>query len=200
VEQTLLTWLLRYGAPVLFFAQVFGIVGLPVPDELLLTVAGALIRRGLLHPTATFLAAVGGCLSGITVSYTLGRLIGLPVLLKRLHLPEHGVARAQRWFHRFGGWLLTFGYFIPGVRHVSAIAAGSTPLDYPVFAKFAYPGGIAWCSVFLSVGYIAGDRWRQVADDARGHARLAALGLGVLVIAFVLIKKRRARAAADTSR
>jgi membrane protein DedA with SNARE-associated domain len=194
VEQTLLTWLLRYGAPVLFLAQVFGIIGLPVPDELLLTVAGALVRRGLLHPTATFLAAVAGCLSGITISYMLGRLIGLPVLLKRLHLPAHGVDRAQRWFRRFGGWLLAFGYFIPGVRHVSAIAAGSTPIDYPGFAKFAYPGGLAWCSAFLSLGYIAGDRWRQVADDARGHLRLVSIVLAVALVVFVLIRRRRAAA------
>jgi membrane protein DedA with SNARE-associated domain len=188
VEQTLLDWLMRYGAPVLFFAQVLGIVGLPVPDEFLLTVAGALVHRGLLHFTSTFAAAIAGCLSGITISYLLGRFIGLPVLLTRLRLPPHAVLRGQTWFRRFGGWLLTFGYFIPGVRHVSAIAAGSTPLGYPTFARYAYPGGALWCSVFLGLGYVAGDRWREVARDSRPHFTVVLLVLAALIGAYMVFR------------
>jgi membrane protein DedA with SNARE-associated domain len=179
---------MRYGAPVLFFAQVFGIIGLPVPDEFLLTVAGALVHRGLLHAAPVSLAALGGCLSGITISYLLGRFIGLPVLVKRLPLPSDAVLRAQTWFRRFGGWLLTFGYFIPGVRHVSAIAAGSTALSYPTFARYAYPGGAVWCSVFLGLGYIAGDRWREVARDSRTHFSVLALVLVALVGAYIVAR------------
>jgi membrane protein DedA with SNARE-associated domain len=188
VEQTLLGWLIRFGPPVLFLAQVFGIVGLPVPDELLLTIAGALVHRGVLQPTSTSAAAVAGCLTGITVSYLLGRCIGVTVLHTRLHLPPQAVLRAERWFRRFGGWLLTFGYFIPGVRHVTAIAAGSTPLDYPTFARYAYPGGVLWCSVFLGLGYVAGDRWREVAQESRTHLNIVVLILGSLVLAYFLVK------------
>ena len=75
MERELVTWLGRYGAPMLFVAQVFGIFGLPIPDELLLTVAGALVRKGLLHGSSIATAAVAGCLSGITLSYAMGRLV-----------------------------------------------------------------------------------------------------------------------------
>jgi membrane protein DedA with SNARE-associated domain len=189
VEQTLFGWLLRFGAPVLFLAQVLGIVGLPVPDEFLLAVAGALVHRGLLHAAPTMVAALAGCLSGITVSYLLGRFIDLPVLLGRLHLPTGGVVKAQTWFRRFGGWLLTFGYFIPGIRHVSAIAAGSTPLDYPTFARYAYPGGVLWCSTFLGLGYVAGDRWREVVQASSANMRVVVLILGSLALTYVLVKR-----------
>jgi hypothetical protein len=50
MERQLVEWLVRYGAPMLFFAQVFGIFGLPIPDELLLTLAGALVRKGPFPP------------------------------------------------------------------------------------------------------------------------------------------------------
>ncbi|MEP7306371.1 MAG: DedA family protein [Acidobacteriota bacterium] len=179
---------MRYGAPVLFLAQVLGVVGLPVPDEFLLTVAGALVHRGLLNGATTSLAAVGGCLSGITISYLLGRFVGLPFLLTRLHLPAGAVQRAQAWFRRFGGWLLTFGYFVPGVRHVSAIAAGSTPLSYATFARYAYPGGGLWCSVFLGLGYVAGDRWREVVRDSRAHFAVVFFVLVALVAAYVIVR------------
>jgi membrane protein DedA with SNARE-associated domain len=72
VDREFVAWLVRYGAPLLFFAQVFGIFGLPIPDELLLTIAGGLVASGRLGLSSTVAAAVGGCLTGITLSYAVG--------------------------------------------------------------------------------------------------------------------------------
>jgi membrane protein DedA with SNARE-associated domain len=181
VEHNLLTWLARYGAPLLYFAQVLGIIGLPIPDELLLTIAGALIAQGKLNPVSTPIAALAGCLTGITVSYLLGRLLGKTLLKRWFMRHEWAVERAHNWLHRFGGWLLAFGYFIPGVRHLTAITAGSGRLEYRTFAAWAYPGGALWCSVFLGLGYFAGDRWHEVLDVAHEHSVL----LGVIIVAVL---------------
>jgi membrane protein DedA with SNARE-associated domain len=193
VEQQLLAWLSRYGAPVLFAAQMFGIFGLPVPDEVLLTVAGALVRQGRLGAASTAAAAVAGCMCGITLSYVLGRTVGLAAVRRVLRLHEVALHRAQTWFERFGGWLLAFGYFIPGVRHVTAIAAGSTPLDYRTFALYAYPGALLWCAVFLGVGYYAGDRWRELAALVRRHGALVALGVLGLFFLYTAARRRTGR-------
>ncbi|HEY2905654.1 MAG TPA: hypothetical protein VGJ29_07115, partial [Vicinamibacterales bacterium] len=80
MDRHVFDWLVRYGAPVLFFAQLFGIFGLPIPDELLLTVAGVLVRRGELGGPSVLTAAVAGCAVGITLSYVLGRTVGLVTL------------------------------------------------------------------------------------------------------------------------
>jgi membrane protein DedA with SNARE-associated domain len=194
MEHRLFDWLVRYGTPVLFFAQAFGIFGVPIPDELLLTVAGVLVRRGQLHGGTTIAAAVSGCIAGITISYVLGRTVGLSAFHRLSARHEEAFARAQRWFRRFGGWLLAFGYFIPGVRHVTAIAAGSAPLEYGTFASYAYPGAVLWCSVFLMVGYVAGDEWQRALSAARSHATLAALLVLLLVGGYLLstIASRRA--------
>src|SRR4051812_16834946 len=101
MEQHLLDWLVRYGAPVLFAAQVFGIFGLPIPDELLLTVSGALIRRGDLSAAPVALAAIGGAGSGITLSFVLGRTAGVIGLRRFVHVPEQSFVRAERLFERF---------------------------------------------------------------------------------------------------
>jgi membrane protein DedA with SNARE-associated domain len=190
VEHRLLDWLASYGPGVLFCAQMFGIFGLPIPDELLLTVAGALARQGQLSIAPTILAAIAGCTCGITLSYVLGRTVGLTALRKVVHVPDAAFDRAQRWFHRSGGLLLTFGYFIPGVRHCTAIAAGSTPLDYPTFAGFAYPGAVMWCLVFIMLGYYAGSRWRAVLTTAQHTAPLVVVPL-VLVAGLVFWMHRQ---------
>jgi membrane protein DedA with SNARE-associated domain len=188
MEREFVAWLIRYGAPLLFFAQVFGIFGLPIPDELLLTIAGTLVGNGRLGPFSTVAAAVAGCLTGITLSYAVGRWVGAPVLRSRFVSHHDAVDRAQNWFRRFGGWLLTFGYFIPGVRHVTAIIAGSGCLSYRTFAAYAYPGGILWCAVFLGLGYFAGDRWPSVARAARTHFSQAALIAAAAVVVYAAFR------------
>jgi membrane protein DedA with SNARE-associated domain len=197
MERELVPWLVRYGAPLLFFAQVFGIFGVPIPDELLLTLAGALVASGRLNPSSTATAAVTGCLTGITLSYAVGRWVGLPVLRDRFRGHHEAIERAQSWFRRFGGWLLMFGYFIPGVRHVTAIAAGSGCMNYPRFVAYSYTGGVLWCAVFLGLGYFAGDRWPVVATAARAHLARAALVAAALVAVAAVVRvvgeRRRSR-------
>ena len=194
MDHELVRWLVRYGAPLLFFAQAFGIFGVPIPDELLLTVAGALVASGRLNPFSTFSAAVSGCLTGITFSYLVGRAIGLTVFRARFIGHHEAIERAQSWFRRFGGWLLTFGYFIPGVRHVTAILAGSGDFDYRTFASYAYPGGVLWCGVFLGLGYFAGDHWREVFHVARAHLARVAVVVTFAIVAYAvarLVAERR---------
>lgn len=191
MERHVLDWLVRFGTPALFFAQLFGIFGLPIPDELLLTLAGVLVRKGQLAGTPTMVAAIGGCAAGITVSYVLGRTVGVATVQRLLHVSSDPLHKAQTWFRRFGCWLLAFGYFIPGVRHVTALAAGSMPLEYRTFATYAYPGAVLWSSTFVALGYFAGDRWRTVLDAVRRHVILVALVAAAGVAAYMIWAARR---------
>jgi membrane protein DedA with SNARE-associated domain len=168
-------------------AQAFGIFGLPIPDELLLTIAGVLIAKGLLPAPTAVAATIAGCLTGISLSYALGRLIGLPILRARFRRHERGFNRVQAWSRRLGVWLLAFGYFIPGVRHISAIMAASAGVGYARFAIFAYPGGVLWCGVFLLLGYYAGEHWRETALTAKSilaFGAIAAVGAGAVYVLF----------------
>jgi membrane protein DedA with SNARE-associated domain len=188
VERDLIAWLVRYGAPLLFFAQVFGIFGLPIPDEVLLTVAGALVRKGELNGSSVFIAAVAGCLSGITLSYVLGVVVDVKVLHKKFPHHQAAIKRAQAWFRRFDSWLLAFGYFIPGVRNVTAIIAGSSELSFREFALYAYSGGVIWSTTFLMLGYYAGDHWQEVVDTARANFMFVAVVLAGAIAMYVVVR------------
>jgi membrane protein DedA with SNARE-associated domain len=191
VEARILAWLGHYGAPVLFLAQLFGIFGLPIPDELLLTTAGVLVRNGGLTLGPTLAAAICGSSAGITVSYVLGRTVGAAALQRVLHVDRRSLARGQEWFERLGGWLLMFGYFIPGVRHVTAIAAGSMPLDYSCFARYAYPGAALWSSFFLGVGYYSGNRWAELLAVVRANVTAIFLAVAAILLAYIVLSWRR---------
>lgn len=187
----------QYGHVAIFCLLVLGIVGLPVPDETLLTFAGYLVFKKHFTYFPTVLVAFAGSIIGISISYIIGRTGGLYVIHKYgpyVHLSPERLDRVHRWFERMGRWALFVGYFMPGIRHFTAIVAGASELDIRVFALFAYSGGFVWVLSFVSLGYLLGEQWSRI--DTEVHSML--LWLTVAGIAAVLIwwwLRRRKKAA-----
>lgn len=180
--EPLLQWVSTYGYFAIFGLLVLGIVGLPVPDETLLVFSGYLASQGHLHFGAAVGVAFLGSACGITVSYYLGRSVGMGVIHRYgrwLHISEEQVNKVHDWFGRLGHWALVVGYFIPGVRHLTAIVAGTSGLEYRPFAMYAYAGALFWVSAFLTFGYFVGDQWETVYTRLHHHALIAAAVLAV---------------------
>lgn len=180
-------WVATYGYGALFGILIFGIVGLPVPDETLLVFCGYLISRGKLNPVGTFLAVVGGSWCGISVSYWIGRTLGLGVVHRfgrYLHVSERHLDRVHAWFEHSGHWALFFGYYIAGVRHITAIIAGASRLEFPTFMLFAWSGAACWAVVFLTLGYFIGEEWRRVAELIEHYVAYVSGALVVFVVLF----------------
>jgi len=187
MEQRLFDLLARDGIWLVFAAQMFGIFGLPIPDELLLTFAGGLVRRGDLAGPPTFAAAVAGGIAGMTFNYMLGR-IGVRVLGRLPVVESDMFKRAQSWLERWGRWLLVFGCFVPGLRHVTPLAAGSGKLDFRTFCAYGYAGAALWSTTFIAIGYYAGagHDWKHASLLLLGHHVLVVIALGGVLSIYVL--------------
>lgn len=160
--ETISAWLSQYGSIALFGLLILGIVAFPVPEETMMVVAGILMYEGTLPIAPTLLAAYAGSISGITISYFVGRTFGRYLIHrwgKQLGITDDLMEKMHRWFERFGIWMLLIGYFIPGVRHFTGFSAGFTYLHFGSFALFAYLGALIWVSTFLSIGYFFGSYW-----------------------------------------
>jgi membrane protein DedA with SNARE-associated domain len=187
--ETLSLWITHYGYFAIFFLLLLGIVGLPVPDEWLLTFTGYLVFKNQLILPYAFAAAAFGSMCGVTVSYGLGRSAGLFIIHhyeKLFRITQKDLDRVHAWFERFGKWTLLVGYFIPGVRHLTAVVAGTSKMEYPHFALFAYSGALIWSTVFIGVGYRFGEEWSHVLARVEKHSTLCAwIVLGIVVIYFL---------------
>ncbi len=188
----------QYGHLALFCLLVLGIVGLPVPDETLLTFSGYLIYSGHLHFLPTLLVAFAGSACGITLSFIIGRTGGLFLIHKYgryVHITPERLQKVHEWFERVGRWGLFIGYFIPGVRHFTAVVAGTSELEYPVFAVYAYGGALVWVTTFLMLGFFLGEQWSRLGEQIQERGELV---VGLAVAAALLFygtrywRKRRA--------
>lgn len=190
-------WIESYGYFAIYGMLVLGIVGLPIPDETMLTFAGYSIFAGRLDPATTWCVALAGSISGITISYWIGRTAGQAVLLKhgrRVGITQPRINRVHLWFNRAGHWTLTFGYFVAGFRHFAALVAGISRLEFRTFATFAWSGAVLWVTTYLSLGYFLGENWKPVLEQIQKNTRVAVgVALVVLLIGLLVIYAKRER-------
>ena len=192
MEQQVLAWITQYGYVAIFCLLILGIVGLPVPDETLLTFSGYLIYKGTFGIPGAFAAAFFGSACGITVSFWLGRTFGMKLIHRYgryVRITEDHIQKAHSWFERVGHWGLTFGYFVPGVRHLTAYAAGMSEVAPHQFAVFAYSGAILWVSAFLSLGYFLGERWQAVEKNIHSYLVWITLAGAIVLASFLAWRK-----------
>ena len=153
-QQSMALWIGQYGYPAIFLLVVGGIVGLPVPDQLLLVVSGYLVLTKSLAIGPTLLAAILGSVVGITASYALGR--SSASYISKMRIAANRLENARHWFERFGGWTLVFGYFIPGIRNLIGFTSGMMKLKIRYFAPYAYAGAVVSSLSCICTGYFLG--------------------------------------------
>lgn len=182
-------FLAHYGYFAIFGLLTLGIVGPWIPDETILVLAGLAVHRGELQLETTISVAFAGSLCGISLSYVLGRT-GAIYALERFEPLQRHLPQAEVWFQRYGKWTLFFGYFIAGVRHFTALAAGMSKVKVRTFMLYAYPGGFLWVVCFVSIGYYLGAEWESlVRRFNRGAVAVAAIVVLMAIAGWLLRRK-----------
>lgn len=106
---------------------VLGGLGLPVPEEAPVILAGVLSRNGKLLPLLAFATCLIGVLIGDFVVYFMGYYHGEKVLnlpLTRRMLTRGREAQIKGYFHRHGFKILILGRFAVGFRTAAYLTAG----------------------------------------------------------------------------
>ncbi|MEH7356094.1 DedA family protein [Neobacillus drentensis] len=179
---TLLSLIHNFGYAALFFALWLGIVGMPIPDEVVVMTGGAVTANGLLHLLPAFVLTYLGVISGLSLGYILGRIFGTTVL-ERLHRRK----KLTKWLnfsetlvYKYGSFALCISYFFPIIRHVMPYVIGINKITFKRYALFSFTTGFVWTSIFFTVGYSVGDHAQEVGDLVYRY------GLKLLWIPFVI--------------
>jgi membrane protein DedA with SNARE-associated domain len=133
--------------------------GLPLPGETALITAGGLVAAGSLSLPLVIVVAALCAIVGDTVGYWLGRRGGRALLLRDGIGATHrrqGLARADRFFEHNGTAVVFFGRWVPGVRIVAAVVAGSARMPWPRFAAANATGAFAWAATIATLAAVAG--------------------------------------------
>jgi len=189
LQHHVIAFVTRYAYGGIFGLLVLGIVGIPLPDEFLLTFVGYMVFRGRLSFAPALASAFAGSACGITLSFVIGRTAGAWAVhrfSRWLHVNETDLKRVHDWFGRLGGWSLTLGYFVAGVRHLTALVAGMARFEPPKFAAYAYGGALLWTTTFIGLGVYLGERWHEGSKPFRHISFLALMAVLVCGLLYAI--------------
>ncbi|MEV0424374.1 DedA family protein [Streptosporangium canum] len=192
--------------PPLWICALVGLVigleslGIPLPGEIVLVSSALLAAQGVVNPLWVGICASVGAIVGDSVGYAIGRKGGKP-MFDRLgrRFPKHfgpsHIAKAERYFERYGMWTVFFGRFVALLRILAGPLAGALRMPYWRFLTANVLGGIAWAGGTTAVVYYLG----RVAEKWLKGFSWAGLALAVLfgVATTLLVKRRAARMAAQ---
>ena len=135
---------------------------LPLPSEIIMPFAGYLASTGRFSLPLTALAGAIGCNLGSTVAYWVGARGGRRWIERwgpRLLIDREDLARADRFFARFGPVAVLVARLLPVVRTFIALPAGIMRMRQLPFQLYTFAGSLVWCYALAYVGFRLGERW-----------------------------------------
>ncbi|WP_289134799.1 DedA family protein [uncultured Brevibacillus sp.] len=181
----------QYGYLAIFFLLWLGIVGLPIPDELVVATGGFLASIGLLNPFYSYLAGYLGVASGLTIGFLLGKYFGRPILrwLSKSEKMRHAVDRSTVMLEKYGTTALCISYLFPVVRHVVPYLVALGGMSYRRYALLSYPIGLVWTTAFYFLGYVFGNNVEAIIGIIRKYGFYALLVVVAVLVIGLIVRK-----------
>jgi membrane protein DedA with SNARE-associated domain len=201
--------IVTYGYLAVFVLMVAESACIPVPSELIMTFGGALAAGAVpgtsLSLVAVIAAGVAGNVVGSYLAWAAGRYGGQPALRRwghRLWMRDRDLARANRWFARYGPRAVLIGRVIPVVRTFISLPAGIAGMDPVRFGIYTTIGCIPWTAALAYAGYAVGSNWQSVVNGFRGPTYLiaAVMVAGLIIAIWRYARRRRADSAPVSDR
>jgi len=181
-----------FGYAALFFALWLGIVGIPIPDEVIVMTGGAVTANGILLVIPAFLLTYLGVISGLSLGYVLGRTMGEKIVnrLRRRQKFDKYFMISDRLVQKYGRFALSISYILPIVRHVMPYLVGLHRMKFRHYALFAYTSGLIWTLTFFTVGRLVGKHIEEIGKLIYNYGVellvLVLIGLTMLLIIQIL--------------
>jgi membrane protein DedA with SNARE-associated domain len=204
VIEGIIAWVVQVIMDLILFLGIPGIVGLmalesmclPVPSEVVLPFAGALVAMGKLvifnNPIIdTFIVALAGtlgCTIGSVIAYYIGLKGGRPLVLrygKYILLNEKHLDTTEKWFNKYGDWAIFGSRLLPVVRTFISLPAGMAKMNFKRFVVLTTVGSFPWCLALAYIGLELGQNWAAIESLYRPLEIAVVIGVAALAVYYL---------------
>lgn len=172
----------------------------PIPSEVILTFGGFMTTYTTMNVWLVIISATAGSLIGAIILYGIGRFLDpkrLKSLLsgrlgRSLHLAPDDVDDSIAWFQQKGNAAVFLCRFIPIIRSLISIPAGTARMNLGSFLLLTTIGSTIWNACLIWLGAAAGASWNKVAACMNTYTSVAVIAIIVAILLFTarLIQKR----------
>jgi membrane protein DedA with SNARE-associated domain len=177
---------------------------LPVPSEAVMPFAGMLIAGTESHsPRFTFalviLVSTLGSIVGSLLSYYIGMYGGKPFIARYgrfLLINHHDLEFTEHFFKKRGGITILICRFIPVIRHLISLPAGTAGMNIAKFLFYTVIGAGIWNTFLTVCGFYLRKNWETVMHYSK-IVDVAVLALLVAAVVYFFAKHiKRAKSSA----
>jgi membrane protein DedA with SNARE-associated domain len=170
-------------------------IGLPLPEDIPLMIAGFMVGTDRMDLVPACIAGWAGIMGGDMILYHLGKRYGLNITRVPFvgkHVTLERIRKAELLFERYGSWVVAIGRLFAGVRGAMVIAAGAIRYNRVKFFVVDGLAAVVSGGFFIAVGYWVGDnlgsiealeRFRR--EKIKGVEHWVWIGVAVLVVGVI---------------
>lgn len=167
----------------------------PIPGDTVTVFAGYLLGRSNRSAAGMLISTTLGSTAGFMTYYTLGRLIH-PAYFARKNFrffPASQIELAEKWFRRYGSWIILLNRFFSGIRSVISIVTGMCRFPWLRVLLLSGAGCVVWNALLIWAGHLLGENWISVSGFLTTYNRVLAV-LAIALAAVWLLRRQIFRA------
>jgi membrane protein DedA with SNARE-associated domain len=186
---------IQAGGYLMLFGLLFACgLGLPLPEDIPLIIAGALIAKGQMTWTIAAAAAWLGIVGGDIFLYWMARRYGMNITKAPLigkHVTRERIEWVEGLFEKYGVGVVAVCRLFAGIRGAMVIAAGTIRFN---FAKFVIVDGIAALisgGLFMLFGWWVGNKLtRELVHEFKEWFMVGGIVLAIALVAWIIWRRR----------
>jgi membrane protein DedA with SNARE-associated domain len=158
-------FLKQYGAVAIFVMIYLESMGSPVPGETGVIAASLLAGRGELSIVSLYVAVLFGAILGDSTGYLIGRVGGNTLLRRfgpRIGLTAERLDAVETRFATGGLWIVVAARFIPLMRQLNGLVAGSLAMPFHRFLMAQSAGAVLWTSLYCLGPYFFSELFHHI--------------------------------------
>jgi undecaprenyl-diphosphatase len=184
------------GYPLLIVVVAVEALGVPLPGETAVVLAGLAASSGRLDIVLVIVFASAAAIVGDNIGFLIGRRGGRALLERpgRFYDERQRVlAIGDPFFEKHGSKAVFLGRWIAGLRVWASWLAGASKMRWPAFMIWNALGGICWATSVALAAYYGGSGVKQAISEIGLYALIA---VGVLALGAIVLLWRRRRGVA----
>jgi membrane protein DedA with SNARE-associated domain len=173
----------------LFFFSYIENVFPPSPSDLVIVIGGSLISTGAVSFIPTLILTTIGSVLGFMTLYYVGSQLDQKVIKagKVKYISVEALEKAERWFNKYGYFVILINRFLPGTRSVISFFAGLSELIVKRTVILATISAFIWNAIIISLGMFFGDNVSEVDKYLSTYSNIVLIATAAAVVIFIIV-------------